>query len=163
MTKLSRKNLDPSEFGHYINNLWSAFTLATSKEDIRLLFKDLFTHTEYKMFAKRLQIARLLILGEGYGAIQKQLKVTPTTIAKINNILAEKGEGLRKADEQLSAIEDKQLAKQRGYQKDLENHFRQKVGRKTVLGELLKVGVKALDVKISRTMKQKSAKRQIII
>jgi len=163
MTKLSRRKLDPKELGGYINSLWSAFTLATSKEDIKLLFKDLFTHTEYKMFAKRFQIARLLIAGQSYEIIQKQLKVTPTTIARINNILAEKGDGLRKADKQLLALENKNLQRQRENQKNLENPFRAKIQQKTVVGELVKGGVKILDARISRSIKNKTAKKYLNI
>ena len=125
MTKLSRRILDPKVFGHYVNNLWSAFTLMDSKEDIKLLFKDLFTHTEYKMFAKRLEIARRLFAKETYENIQKALNVTARTVTNINNILAEKGEGLRKAHEKLVSIEKDFLAMQRERTKNLENHFRQ--------------------------------------
>ena len=163
MTKLSRRKLDKKELGQYINNLWNAFTLATSKEDIKLLFKDLFTHTEYKMFAKRFQLARLLIAGNNYQAIEKQLKVTSHTIAKVNNILADRGDGLRRADKQLSYMENKKLEKQREYQKNLENPFRHKVNRKTVLGQLIKAGAVAADKKMSRFLKTRSAKKQLTI
>src|SRR3990167_1277963 len=97
MTKLSRKYLDTDKLGLYVNNLWSAFTLVDSKEDVKLLFRDLFTHTEYKMLAKRLEIARRVLNGQGYDQIIKQLSVTERTIANINNILAEKGDGFRNA------------------------------------------------------------------
>lgn len=48
MTKLSKKLVDPKEMGNYINNFWSALTLMDTKEDVKQLVKDLFTHTEYK-------------------------------------------------------------------------------------------------------------------
>jgi TrpR-related protein YerC/YecD len=163
MTKLSRKILDPEHFGRYINNLWSAFTLMESKEDIRLLFKDLFTHTEYKMFAKRLEIARRLMTGERYDDIKKQLNVTANTISRINNILNEKGDGLRKAHGKLEQLEEKYLAKQREHTKNLENPFRKKIKDhgKTVLGELLKGGIKELDKTILKKLKQRTAKRAL--
>lgn len=163
MTKLSRKKLDPADFGYYINNLWSAFTLANSKEDIKLLFKDLFTHTEYKMFAKRFETARRLISGQSYEQITDALKLTPGTIAKVNNILSEKGEGLRKADKNLLRLESKQLESEQEFQKNLENPFRLKLKRKTLAGELLKAGVKALDKKISQKLKQNTAKKILSI
>ena len=155
--------MDPAEFGYYINNLWSAFTLANSKEDIKLLFKDLFTHTEYKMFAKRFEIARRLIAGQTYDVIRKALNVTPGTIANVNNILSERGDGLRRADENLEKIENSLLNKQRERQKNLENPFRQKAKTKTVVGTLLKAGVFALDRKISKKIKQKTAKKVLTI
>lgn len=163
MTKLSKKPVDPEKFGHYVNNLWSAFTLMESKEDIRLLFKDLFTHTEYKMFAKRLEIARLLIQGENYRNIENNLKVTSGTVNKLSNILTEKGDGLRKAHHKLELLEEKYLNRQRERTKNLENPWRKRVKdhQKTVLNTLIKVGVKELDKTISRKLKQKTAKRRL--
>ncbi len=146
-------------FGHYVNNLWSAFTLMDSKWDIRLLFKDLFTNTEYKMFAKRLEIARRLLNGELYKQIQEELKVTAGTINAVSTILQEKGEGMRKAHEKLNRLEEKYLKKQKEITKNLENPFRAKLKRKTLLGTALLAGAKVLDKKISRSIKNKTASK----
>lgn len=161
MTKLSKKPLDPENFGHYINNLWSVFTLLNTKEDIRLLFKDLFTHTEYKMFAKRLEIARLLMQGERYEDIQLGLNVTAPTITRINNVLSEKGDGLRKACEVLERLEEKYLRLQRQRTKHLENQFAAKLGRKTLGGALIKAGLKAIDKKITQKSSERSASKEL--
>jgi uncharacterized protein YerC len=163
MTKLSRKSLSPEEYGHYINNLWNAFILANSKEDIRLLFKDLFTHTEYKMFAKRLEIARRLLAGEDYDSVATNLKVTSHTIAKISNILSERGEGLRKAVESLDRLEKKMAKRHNSIQKNLENPLSKKLARRTTLGAAIKVGVETLDKKLVRISKQRSALRELEI
>jgi len=159
MTKLSKRQVDPEKFGHYVNNLWSAFTLMDSKEDIRLLFKDMFTHTEYKMFAKRLEIARRLIKGERYDDIKNDLKVTSNTISRVNNMLTERGEGYRKAHEKLEEIEEKYSTKERERTRNLENPFRQKLQRKTLGGALLKAGVNKLDTLISRKLKQRTVQK----
>lgn len=163
MTKLSRKIVDPEKFGHYVNNLWSAFTLMDSKEDIKLLFKDLFTHTEYKMFAKRLEIARRLLEQERYEDIQKALQVTPNTITRVSNLLTEKGDGLRKAHQKLEQLEEKYLARQKEHVKNLENPFRQKVHQKTLLGQVLKDGALALDKVISKKIKQRTARKELSV
>src|SRR3990167_1717742 len=107
MTKLSRRFMDPKEMGFYINNLWNAFTLADSKEEVRELFKDLFTHTEYKMLAKRLEIARRLLEGDHYDWIKESLKVTEKPIAFMSNTLAASGKGLKNAHEKLNLLEKK--------------------------------------------------------
>ena len=161
MTKLSQKPLDPENFGQYVNNLWSAFTLLGTKQDIRLLFKDLFTHTEYKMFAKRLEIARLLLKGDSYQNIQKTLSVTSHTIGRVGNILSDKGDGLRKAHEALTKMEEKHLAMQKERTTNLETPFRQKTKRKTVLGALLKAGLVMADKKITKTIKDNSAQHEL--
>ena len=159
MTKLSRKRVDPEKFGYYVNNLWSAFTLMDSKADIRLLFKDLFTNTEYKMLAKRLEIARRLLKGELYKDIQHELCVTPNTVNVISTVLQEKGSGLRKAHEKLNWLEEKYLKKQKEITKNLENPFRRKLKRNTLLGTALVAGAKALDKKISQSIKNKTASK----
>jgi uncharacterized protein YerC len=161
MPKLSRKRLDSKILGGYVNNLWSAFTLMETKQDIKLLFKDLFTHTEYKMFAKRLEIARRLLNNENYEAITKALGVTSGTISKVNNTLSERGEGLRKADKKLLLMENRAFQKQKEYQKHLENPFNSKAKRKTIIGTLLKGGAKALDTKISLALKGRTAKQTL--
>ncbi len=106
MTKLS-KNFDPKDMGFYVNNVWAALTLMDSKEQIRQLVKDLFTHTEYKMFAKRLEIARRLLKGETYDEIKQALKVTEKPITSVSNILANGGLGFRDAHKKLTQLEQK--------------------------------------------------------
>ena len=161
MTKLSRKFVDPFEMGGYINNLWSALTLMDSKEDIKQLVKDLFTHTEYKMLAKRLEISRLLLNGSDYHSIEKKLCVTPVTISRISNVLAEKGAGLRKANYKLNLIEEKRLVKQKAKTDNMANPFLRKVRRKTLGGAIIKTGLIILDKKISKFVKQRSAKKSL--
>lgn len=103
MVKLSR--LESEYLGWFINSLWNAFTLAKDKIEIRALLKDLLTHTEIKMLAKRLQIAKMLLEGYDYQSIKQAVKVTDPTIAKISNGLEEKGEGLRQSVTHLWQLE----------------------------------------------------------
>lgn len=161
MTKLSRRAVDPEKFGHYVNNLWSVFTLMNSKEDIRLLFKDLFTHTEYKMFTKRLEIARRLLKGERYEDIEKDLKVTSHTVTRVNNVLNEKGDGLRKADAVLTDLEERYFKKQRDITKSLENPFRSRLQRRTLGGALLKAGLHLADQAIARRARERFASKNL--
>ncbi|MBX4204653.1 MAG: LuxR C-terminal-related transcriptional regulator [Candidatus Doudnabacteria bacterium] len=107
MTKLSRKPLSNEKLGLLVNNIWLAFLSMKTKEEMRVLFRDLFTHTEYKMLAKRLEVARRLIDGEHYEEISRELNISEKTIAHVSNILAQKGEGLRKAHNNLKGLEQK--------------------------------------------------------
>ena len=161
MTKLSRSQLDPANFGHYVNNLWSAFTLMDTKDDVKLLFKDLFTHTEYKMFAKRLEIARRLLAGQTYEQIEEDLKVTSRTVTNVSNILATHGEGLRKADNKLRDGERKYQKYRETKQNNLEHRSRKKLPAETVLFETLKAGFKAADKAIIRKIKTRSASKAL--
>src|SRR3989344_6084059 len=105
MSKLSKRKIDPKDFGQYVNNLWLVFMLLDSKDQIRALFRDLYTHTEYKMFAKRFEIARGLLEGQTYDEIADRLKVTNHTIATVSNILERDGAGLRIANKKLKDLE----------------------------------------------------------
>ena len=163
MTKLSRKSIDTEKMGCYINNLWAAFTLMDCKEDIRLLFKDLFTHTEYKMLAKRLEIARRLLEKEPYLIIQEDLSVTANTVTRVNNILAEKGEGLRKVHTKLKRQEEKIQKRRKNYIRNLENPQLRKLHRRTVLGAAIKMGALQADKAMSRKLKSSSAQKQLEI
>jgi uncharacterized protein YerC len=131
----------------------------STKEDIRLLFKDLFTQTEIRMIAKRLEIVRRLLKQESYENIQKELKVTSGTINAIGNILKLRGDGFRKVCLKLDGLEEKYIKQQREITKNLENPFRKKTQRKTLLGEVIKAGISALDKKIIQTQKHNSAKK----
>lgn len=159
MTKLSRKFIDPKYFGHYINNLWSAFTLMDSKEDIRILFKDLFTHTEYKMFAKRLEISRRLLAGQTYEEIKQALKVTSRTINNISNILSSAGVGLRKADKKLHDLETQYQKRREKKQDFLERRNRPKLSGERLLSELLKTGITIGTKVLIKKNKHKSAQK----
>lgn len=160
MTKLSRKYLSSDKMGYYINNLWAGFTLMDNKEDIRLLFRDLFTHTEYKMFAKRLEVARRLLDGELYIDIEKQLNVTERTIANISNILAEKGDGFRKVHWKLSEIE-KSYREKRVRKTERMSRLQANLPGSKVLPQVLGASLKYATQKFSQHSKRKSAKRML--
>lgn len=161
MTKLSRKYINSDKFGLYVNNLWSGFTLMDNKEDIRLLFRDLFTHTEYKMFAKRLEIARRLLEGQGYDEIIKQLSVTERTIANISNILADKGGGFRKVHEKLSSIEKSFRDRQNRREERISKAFRVELPGSKVLPQAILQGARFAQKKVSQYRKRSSAVRNL--
>ena len=156
MTKISRFPLTGNKLAECINNLWSALTLMSSKEDIRLLCKDLFSHTEVKMFAKRLAIARMLLEGSGYEEIIRELKVTDRTVAHVNNVLAEKGEGLRKAHRELSSVDRQKLDREARIVEKMSRPFRTKLAGQDVLPSLLAAGVRAARSKIKAKQKKNS-------
>lgn len=112
MTKVSRIKLDPRHLGFFINNFWNLITLLENKDQAKDFLKDLLTHTEMKMLAKRIQIAKMLVEGYNYQAIRNYVKVTDPTISKISNILAVGGDGLKTAIGYLQKIE-KDIEKQR--------------------------------------------------
>lgn len=105
MVKISRIRVDPKHFGFFLNNFWNLITLLENKEQVKTFLKDLLTSTEMKMLTKRIQIAKMLLEGYDYRSIRNYVKVTDPTIAKISNILAVSGDGLRVAIRYLQKIE----------------------------------------------------------
>ncbi len=150
MPKITHLQTSIPEFGHYVNNLWSAFTLLTSKNEIRELFRDLFTHTEYKMFAKRFEIARSLLMGQSYQDIRSRLHVTDRSISAVSNILSDRGDGYRKAHDRLLSMEEKLKRKP---------NRRSKFSRPTVLGAAIKAGLFLADKEITKRLKVRSARK----
>jgi uncharacterized protein YerC len=161
MTKVSRKPIKPAALSEYLNNLWSAFTLMDSKENIRLLFKDLFTSTEYKMFAKRLEIARRLLDGDTYDQIMRALNVGAPTITHVNNRLESGNGGLQKAVEKLNQADLVKRKRENERIKRLENPLRAKLDRKPILAIAIKSGVVSLKKKVAKGRKLKSASRSL--
>lgn len=112
MTKISRIKIDPKHLGFFLNNFWNLITLLENKEQVKNFLKDLLTHTEMKMFAKRIQIAKMLLEEYNYRDIRNYVKVTDPTISKISNILAIGGEGLKTAVNYLWKVE-KEIERER--------------------------------------------------
>jgi len=161
MPKLSKKSLSEPKLGYLVNNLWSAFTLMDSKEDIRLFFRSLFTHTEYKMLAKRFEVARRLIRGDKYESISRDLNISQKTISLISNILQEKGEGFIRADSKLHALDQRFQNIKKNRQKQLERRGLPKLPGSDVLPNLIVEGLKVVDKVITKANKTHSAAKDI--
>lgn len=97
MTKVPRIRVDSKHPGFFINNFWSVITLLENKDQVASFFKDLLTHTEMEMFAKRIQIAKMLMEGYDYRAIRNYARVSDAAIATINNKLQIDGEWIKSA------------------------------------------------------------------
>lgn len=105
MTKISRIKVDSRHLGFFINNFWNLITLLENKDQVASFLKDLLTHTEMKMFAKRIQIAKMLLEGYDYRAIRGYVKVSDATIATISNKIETGREGLKTAIRFLKGVE----------------------------------------------------------
>jgi len=69
-------------------------SLKNSKEAAKLL-SDLLSPQECQMIAKRLRIAKLLVEGKSYEDIKTALRVSYSTIARVNTWLNLSGEGYK--------------------------------------------------------------------
>ncbi len=87
---MSRKRfskINPKERWRILDEFWTMIALLETKEEVKSFFKDLLSATESVMFARRIQIAKLLLSQFGYDTIQKRLGVAPNTIASVHRWL----------------------------------------------------------------------------
>lgn len=75
--------------------------MADDEEFVSDLLEDLFTTREIRDLASRLQVARMLDDGMSYSEIEKETKVSATTIARVSKCLSEGSGGYKKALEML--------------------------------------------------------------
>lgn len=107
MTKVSRIPTKTTRLNYFSHNLESAITMLESKDQVAEFLRDILTHTEYKMMAKRLQIAKMLLEGYDYKSIKGYVHVTDSTVSSISNKLGTSGKGLKQAIKKLQQIERK--------------------------------------------------------
>ena len=92
-----------------LDMLFEAFLSLESVEECSDLFADMFTDQEIVSFARRLQVAKMLLNGATYGMIQETIPVSSATITRINTVLQYGEGGYRRTVERLmrrSADED---------------------------------------------------------
>lgn len=89
MTKVSRIPLDEKDLQDLTADFWRALARLRTPKEIEHLLAGFFTHTEIKMFAKRLRIASMLLRHKPYNEICRTLKVTDAPVARLNNLLNE--------------------------------------------------------------------------
>ncbi len=87
MTKVSKFKVKRNILDWFIGNLWRAFSLVDTKNEMEGLLKALLSRTEIIMLAKRVQIAKMLTEGYDYRTIRNVTRVTDPTIAKISTHL----------------------------------------------------------------------------
>lgn len=96
MAKFSKINkLSAKEEEQLLIEFCKALVEVKTSEEAAQFLKDLLSRQEATMLAKRIAIARNLIEGSTYEDIQKGLKVSYGTIARVSHWLENSGEGYR--------------------------------------------------------------------
>jgi len=78
--------LDPKQSEH-LDELMEAVLSLRDKEECLAFLRDLCTVQELMSLSQRLQVAKLLLAGETYDAIRRQVPVSRSTITRINTAL----------------------------------------------------------------------------
>jgi len=96
MAKFTKyQNLPPTERQKLMISFCQALTSIKSPEEAAKFLVDLLSPQECQMLAKRLKIAELLLENKSYEEIRDQLKVSFSTIARVNTWLNLSGEGFK--------------------------------------------------------------------
>lgn len=82
-------------FSPDVTELFSAILNLNDTSEARKFFRDLLTEQEIIEFAQRWKVARLLYQGASYSKIEKETKMSSTTIARINKWLNKGMNGYR--------------------------------------------------------------------
>lgn len=100
------KNPIPKETERKIRRAFTKALISIKSEgEMERYIFDLLTPTERIMLAKRLAIAALLIGGLPYHQISERLKVSTSTIGRVNSWLKTAGDGYRLAIERVKGLD----------------------------------------------------------
>lgn len=93
----STKKLPKEEVKKIFYQLCVAISEIKNAEEAAEFLRDLLSFQEAEMIAKRLKVAELLLDELTYEEVQRKLKVSPGTIARVQEWLNISGEGYQKA------------------------------------------------------------------
>lgn len=109
MAKFARiPKLNKDERQKLLISLCEALTSIKNKEEAAQFLSDLLGPQELEMLAKRLEIAKLLTNGKTYDQIKNAIKVSFSTIARVNAWLTLSGSGFRLVIERTKKKEKKE-------------------------------------------------------
>lgn len=83
MTHISRKKIKKDVAGELADQFLTFLALARTKQDARVLARELLSQTERVMLAKRLAVVVLLVRGYSFSQIEDALGVTGQTVVRI--------------------------------------------------------------------------------
>lgn len=116
MARVKPKYLPEKEFHKLLDEFYSIITLLETKEEVKNFFKELLSTSEAVMLGRRIQIAKMLLVGSSYEEIKEKLGVGFTTIASVQRWIDSGWGGYFKALENLDKkIRAKEAATARYY------------------------------------------------
>ena len=105
MVQLSRKPLSKYVSDSILESFRWLIGSLSQRDEVHTFLQDFLTRTERMMLAKRLAVALLIERGFGYREIGEVLKVSPSTVGKIQQLL-DNGRGYRVAIKKLAKREE---------------------------------------------------------
>src|SRR3989304_2483275 len=102
MAQISKRRMLPSIEKRVYELLWDSVAKSGTKKESEEFFTDLLSYTEKVVLAKRLAIAVLLMKDFNYDSIKELLKVSGTTISRVQEYLRSEPAGFKRLAEKLA-------------------------------------------------------------
>ena len=123
MGKVQTKNIDKNKRYEIIGDFYDIVTNLRTKKEVIGFFMGLLTPSEALMFARRIQIAKMLLDDKSYDDIRNELKVGGATIASVSQWLYGEDESFRKKiEEHKKNYEKKNSVGKRNYENLLDKY-----------------------------------------
>lgn len=106
MAKFDPYSLSSKERNNLLGEFYSFANSLRTRGQIANFFKDLLTPSEAVMLARRIQIAKMLLKGDNYEEIKRELKVGVDTIVRVQRWLRDGFGGYIKALEKVIKKEE---------------------------------------------------------
>ena len=120
MAKFGKRTLPKAEVEKIFFKLCESIASMKNADEASQFLRDILSYPEAEMIAMRLRVAERIEEGKTYDEIRREVKVSPNTIAKIQEWLKVSGEGFRLALERTkgSGKAPFESAGQRGFVSD---------------------------------------------
>jgi len=113
MGKVQTKNIEKEKRYEIIGDFYDIVTNLKTKKEVIGFFMGLLTSSEALMFARRIQIAKMLLDDSSYDEIRSELRVGGGTIASVSQWLYGDDDSFRKKIEEHKKSERKNLKNRR--------------------------------------------------
>ncbi len=110
-----RQKLHRDKIQEIVADLCSAVAFAKTPSEAAELLTDLLGRQEFEMIARRLRVAEMLLDDLTYDDIRRDLKISTTTIARVQVWLYQSGEGYRKIIERIKKVRKNRLRNKQAF------------------------------------------------
>lgn len=121
MGKVQTKNIEKEKRYEIIGDFYDIVTNLKTKKEVIGFFMGLLTSSEALMFARRIQIARMLLEDKSYEDIRDELKVGVATITNVSHWLYGENDAFRKKIEEHKKNKKKLSNEEGGYNRNYGN------------------------------------------
>jgi len=118
MGKVQTKNIEKEKRYEIIGDFYDIVTNLKTKKEVIGFFMGLLTSSEALMFARRIQIAQMLLDDKSYEDIREELKVGVATITSVSRWLYGENDAFRKKIEEHKNNKVKLAKNNKNYRKN---------------------------------------------